>query len=250
MKNSTLILLILSLGLSSIFSSCSNDDDDGMEIVGTWELVSEKYSWGFKTVVTEVMEFNANKTGTMTTHVKMGAFATSSEAYDFTYKYNGSSLTINSKDVNQTTKAYVKGQILTIEAEANGEVHRREYTRLTEEDINEREEQLKNEEVLQKLVGQWKYYHSGYNEYDQLDVYEAIFTFNNDMTGSKTTYWTIDDFVQTDEKIDFTYKVSDNILTITVNNHSGDYEMVFDGKDLTLIFQEDKERKATYTRVE
>ena len=254
MKNFTLVVLFLSLGLSSVFTSCSDDDSDGMEIVGTWELVSESTRWGITTVVTEVMEFNADRTGAMTTHVKAGASATTSEAYNFKYEFDGSNLTINSVDINQTTKAYVSGGTLTIEAEANGEVYKREFTKLSKEEIEEREEQREKEKetyaILEKLVGDWRYYHSGYNQYDEYDVYEAVLTFKNDMTGNSKTLWTLDDVVQIDEEFSFDYEISGDTITLSVGNQSSDYEMVFNENELTLILLADREHQSTYTKVE
>jgi len=254
MKKITLILLFLSLGLSSIFTSCSKDDDAGSKIIGTWEIVSESTRWGFTTVTTEVMVFNSDKSGTMTTYVKFASAAAKSEAYDFTYKFNGSSLTINSKDLNQTTKASVDGDILTIKAEANGEVFERRYTKLSQEEIEEREEQREKEKetnaILEKLVGEWNYYSSGYNQYGEYDVYDRSISFKNDMTGNLKILWTIDDFEEIDEDFSFEYEVSEDKLTLTINNNIIDYKMVFNSNKLTLILIEDSESRLTYTKVE
>lgn len=236
-----------------MFTSCSKDDDKGDEIIGTWEIVSESTRWGFTTVVTEVMVFSSDKSGTMTTHVKFASSAAKSEAYDFTYKYNGSSLTINSKDLNQTTDASVEGDILTIKAEADGEVFERRYTKLSQEEIEEREEQRETEKetlaILEKLVGEWNYYLSGYNQYDEYDVYDRTISFDNNMTGDLKIYWTIDDYVESDNEYSFDYTVSGDILTMIVNNQTIEYEMVFNTNELTLILVEDNEYRVTYTKV-
>ncbi|MDQ1770224.1 hypothetical protein GQR60_14570 [Labilibaculum sp. A4] len=237
MKNFTLILLFLSLGLSSFFASCSKDDSDGLEITGVWKLVSKSTQWGVTSTVTEIMEFNADNTGFMTTQVSIGDMTTTSDAYDFTYKFDGSSLTINSADINRTTTAYVDGQILTIEAKVNGDTYKREYTRLTKQELAALEEEKRKEEEdqanIKKLIGSWFY-----TSVSGLSVYEEVLTFKEDMTGVEKVIGTYNDIVMEDEETDFEFEVSGDKLSITIDGETIVRKMEFSDKVLILIDEE------------
>ena len=258
MKSFRPITLILTIGFLTLFTSCSKEDESkGLEIIGTWENSSESTRWGITTVVTEVMVFNADNTGAMTTHVKSGAMATSSESYNFKYEFDGSNLSINAKDFDRTTKASVSNKTLTIEAEANGEVHQRIYTRLSEKELKEREEQrekenkeAKNQATIDKLIGSWIFSTSATNKKGETEEYKEILLFKSGMTGSTQSHYSTDGFLYRIEEVDFNYQVSDDFLILTVDTQVTKWQLVLEGNKLTIIDPDDSSLMQSYTRVE
>ena len=41
MRKLALLAFVTVIGLSALFTSCSKDENKGLEIIGTWEIVSE-----------------------------------------------------------------------------------------------------------------------------------------------------------------------------------------------------------------
>lgn len=254
MKRSALQVLCIAFCLSTMFTSCSKDEDNGAAIVGTWEVVTQSTKWGFTTVVTEVMEFNKDKTGASTTRVSFNGGAASSEAYDFTYRFDGSNLTINSKDINLTTKASVSGQTLTIEYSTNGETFKREYTKLTAEQIKEREEEWQKEQeaqaILNKLVGNWVYSYVETDTESGYDFFRENLTFKDDYTGKSQMEWLSDGQRVHLEVYDFGYEVSEGVLTLKFTEFTEKYEVTFVNNTMTLKYTAGEQNEYTYVRVE
>lgn len=151
MKNNSLVVLMATILISTFITSCSKSDDmKGKEIIGAWELVTESISFGRTVTTTELMEFNADNTGSMITSVEGGWGGASSEAYGFKYSFDGARLSIDAEDFSRTTDAFVKDGVLTIEANVNGETFRREYSKITKEELEQKEEERKRKKRSRK----------------------------------------------------------------------------------------------------
>ncbi|MBS2100267.1 hypothetical protein [Carboxylicivirga linearis] len=264
MKKNSLVVLMATILISTFFSSCSKSDDmKGKEIIGAWELVTETVSWGRTVTTTELMVFNADETGSMTTYIDGGWGGASSEAYNFTYTFDGTSLFIDAEDFSRTTDAFVEDGVLTIEVNVNGETFQREYTKITKEELEQREEERKQQEeeqeeeeeedetqvIIEQLIGEWIWSVEVTDPTAGYDLYNDIIIFYEDKTGVYREQWLLDGEYVQNITTEFEFDVEGDILKLDFDGAVYEYQVAVDGNELTLTVPSDGVSN-TYTRTE
>lgn len=96
----SMLLTVMTVGLSAVFTSCSNDDDTTREenvykqIIGTWENISHTDGDVIDSDLVVVFTFNENRTATQRVYLTMNGVIMRDYTNNYTYKFDGREVTL------------------------------------------------------------------------------------------------------------------------------------------------------------
>lgn len=208
-----LLFAMFSVTLAFSFSACDDDDDEqatGNEnkLVGTWEIYSQTFNGEAMTHGNgNIIRINSDYTG---------SFSDDGQSRNFTWTTSGSNLTLTIGG-NPLTYVYeVSGNTLTIKGERYpGGEESGVYVCV----LKKKTPSNNNQQGDPALVGKWRAMRQTWNS-EALEGHSLIITLNADLTGL------VNHNGET-ENNEFTYRVSDDVLYITVLHGGPGYEFPY-----------------------